>query len=248
MTRRRRRKSRAPQVPDYPAKQENELDSGETIDPSHAPVNVDEVFVDDEDDSLNPWGAQDLYEDKPVPSAAPGIPLPAGSQPQHADYQPPRLVDVTFEPEGHVKLDPVTKPNVVDDRRIHLTWVVSAVTIRTKAADGITRPEIIVQAMLCAAIYDMMPIGLQERKEPMLQVQPLMAEPVELGLPLWLLPPALIQNPDQISLSQAEKLLAQLFASFPTEIIKTPPKPAEMEKVPSWLLRQLKEQKGPMQP
>ena len=253
MPRGRRRKSRSKPVPvaqpDYPAVHKNEMDSGETIDPSEAPIDVAEVFADDEDDaSLDPWGDQERDKEGPPPQAAPNIPEPSGSQPEQMDYQPPRLAEVSFEGGDHLKFPPITQPNVVDDRRIHLTWVVSSVAVRTKSVDNMVRPEIVVEAMLCAAIYDMVPLAQQERKEPMLQVQPLMAEPVELGLPLWLLPAALVQNPDQISLSHAEKLLAQMFASFPTEIIKTPPPPAEMEKIPDWLLKKMKEQKGPMRP
>jgi hypothetical protein len=251
MPRKRRRKGQqTAKTPDYPAKPSDELDSGETIDPSLAPINVQEVFADDEVNGDSAWGSQnpeEFFEKGPPPPGAPNIPEPPSSQPSEVGYQPPALVNVDFEGGDHLVVGPVTKPNVVDDRRIHLTWVVSEVSVRTQQKDGMVRPEIIVKAILCAAIYEMVPIAEQERKEPMLEVQPLMREPVELGIPLWLLPPGLVMNPDQISLAMAEKLMAQMFASFPTEIIKTPPKPAALEKIPDWLIKKLKEQKGPQQ-
>jgi len=249
--RRGRGQRKAQAQPDYPARRSDELDSGETIDPSMAPIDVQEVFADDEVNGSDAWGNQDpeeFFKKGPPDPAAANIPEPPGSQPEAVDYQPPTLVDINFSGEKPLVLDPVTKPNVVDDRRIHLTWIVSEVCVRTQNRDGMVRPEIIVKAILCAAVYEMVPIATQERKEPMLEVQPLMRDPVELGIPLWLLPPALVVNPDQITLAMAEKLMAQMFASFPTEIIKTPPPPAAMEKIPDWLIKQMKEQKGPQRP
>jgi len=250
MPRKRKNRGRKKPPPDYPKPKINELDSGETIDPAVAPVKIAEVFAEDEGDGDDPWGNQDpeSFFASPPPPGAPSIPEPAGSQPAQVEYRPPVLADVGFDKGEYVRVGPVTKPNVVDDRRIHLTWVVSEIKIRTQAKDGMVRPEVLVTAMLCAAIYDMVPIADGDRKEPMLDVQPLMREPVELGLPLWLLPEPLVVNPDQISLAMAEKLLAQLFASFPTEIIKTPPPPAAAQKVPDWLMRQIREQKGPIRP
>lgn len=251
MPRKRKHKGKKKRPPDYPAVvTENSMDSGETVDPADAPIDVKKVFDDDNEVSGDEWGGQnpDSFFTTPPAPGDPNIPEPAGSQPQETEYVPPRLAGVDFEGGDHVMFGPITEPNVVDDRRIHLTWIVNEVRIRMKSADGMPLPELLVKAILCVAVYDMIPIANQERKEPMLNTVPLMKEPVELAIPIWLLPPELAANPDKISLSLAEKLLAQMFASFPTEIIKTPPPPAAMEKFPDWLAQQIKEQKGPVRP
>lgn len=245
--RRRRGRKKKDQQEDYPARTKNEMDSGETMDPNAAPVDIEEVFVGDEDDDIEDfYGNQDPDKFFPPQKGAGDIPEPPGSQPKPPEYAPPTMNNADFDGGEYLMTDPVTKPNVSDDRRVHLTWIANKVSIETKDVEGQISTEITVKARLCAAVYELVPIEQGGRREPVLQVMPLMKDPIDLMIPLWLLPSTLAQNPDQISLAQAEKILAQMFTSFPTEIIKPPPKPAAAERIPSWLLQKMKEQKGPV--
>ena len=236
----------APQE-DYKARSSSDIpDSGETIPIEQAPEGA-ELLYDEDDQSADPWGDQDgltnvKSSDKP---AAPSIPPPPGSQPETPDFERPVLSNAEFGDGEYVLTDPITIPNVVNDKRTHLTWIVNNVEIRLVAEGAYPRPEVRLKAILCACMYELMPVEEKGRREPVLTVQRLFADPVDLALPLWLFPPELVANPNLITLERAEKALAQLFTSFPTEIIKPAPPPAAKERIPDWLIKEMAKKGGP---
>ena len=248
MPRKKKRKRTQPATQeDYKAQSSSDIpDSGETIPIDQAPEGAT-AFLDDEDASDHPWGDQDgLTKIKPAEGpAAPDIPPPPGSQPDTPDFERPVLTNAEFGDGEYVLTDPITTPNVVNDKRTHLTWIVNNVEIRLVAEGEYPRPEVRLKAILCACMYELMPVEEKGRREPVLTVQRLFADPVDLALPLWLFPPELVNNPNLITLERAEKALAQLFTSFPTEIIKPAPPPAAKERVPDWLIKEMMKKGGP---
>lgn len=231
---------------DYKAKSPTNIpDSGETLPVEQAPENID-IGDDDDEFGDDPWGDQDgLTRDVPPRNDPPPIPPPPGSQPDNPGFERPRLSNADFEGGDYVLTNPVIESNVVDDKRIHLTWIVNDVSIQYISEEGVQRPEIRLRAMLAACLYELVPVEQGGRREPVLNVQRLFEKPVVMALPLWLLPPELVQNPHQITLERAEKALAQMFTSFPSEIIKPAPPPAELERIPMWLRQQLAQKGGP---
>ena len=248
MPRKKRKRSKPPAVEeDYKSHSSSDIpDSGETISVDQAPEGAS-LLEDDSDDSVDPWGDPDGLDNinpQTTPAPMPPIPPPPGSQPDIQEYERPKLTNAEFGSGDYVLTDPITVPNVVNDKRVHLTWIVNDVSIRYINENDMPRPEICLKAILCACTYELVPIEEKGRREPILGVQRLFNDPVDMVLPLWLFPPELLANPNLITLERAEKALAQLFTSFPTEIIKPAPPPAAKERIPDWLLREMAKKGG----
>jgi len=234
---RRRKKKSAPPQEDYRSAGESEMpDSGEVFETDQAPdqpIGADDDELVEDDDNLDPWGAPSLESQLPKKPAS-ADPRKAASEPPPDLMSRPALSAVKFNDEGYLQHPPVTKMNLSDETRYELSWVVQELKVGLVNSNQPTA-TISVKAMLCLCKYELVPIGQGERREPVLTTQPLFEEPVTVNVPVWLLPPELARNPNKLTLEMAETVLAQLFTSFPTEIIRPAPPPAAAERLPDWL-------------
>jgi len=260
MGRRRRKKNHYAYAPEA---RKNELESGTTVPMSKVPPEIKRNFpLDDPTDGGDNFPGSEFIDgvgDALDTAKVPELPLPSVAMATPGQQAPAtETIDITHTrlpaPEpGHreeelvpVMSAPAPAP-AVGDRRQHLTWIVTGVSIQHRRDEvGKLTADVKVTAMLAVVRFQTVATDVtpSSTREPAMQVTKLMEAPVDLNVPLWLFTPDQQRRPDMISLHEATQALTGMFANLAFEMIRAAPMPRSMAAVPQWLRAEMARSKG----